>query len=112
MTVPTRLSFDDLGGRGPIRRFEGRDHGAQVSFFVAQTPAGVGPRLHRHPYEETFIVQEGGARFTVDGQDVVAGAGEIVIVPADTPHKFVTTAPTRMVTIHPEDHMTQEWLEE
>jgi len=26
-----------------------------------------GPRLHRHPYEEVFVVQEGTATFTAGG---------------------------------------------
>ena len=51
---PAQIAQDDLPGR-----FEGADHGSGVSFFLARTPPGRGPRLHRHPYEETFVVHEG-----------------------------------------------------
>lgn len=37
---------------------------ANVSFIVVDEPPGGGPRLHRHPYEEVFVVQEGTAIFT------------------------------------------------
>jgi mannose-6-phosphate isomerase-like protein (cupin superfamily) len=60
-----------------------------------------------------FIIQEGEARFTV-GEDVIeAGAGEIIIAPAGTPHKFVNVGsnPLRQINIHPVARMETEWLE-
>ncbi len=71
---PALIEQDELPGR-----FEGADHGAGVSFFLARTPPGRGPSLHRHPYEETFVVHEGRLNFTVDGETIEAGAGQIVI---------------------------------
>jgi hypothetical protein len=37
--------------------FQGFRHGAGISFIVVEAPQGGGPRLHRHPYEEVFVVQ-------------------------------------------------------
>jgi quercetin dioxygenase-like cupin family protein len=92
--------------------FDGHDHGAQVSFFLSHNRAGTGPKLHRHPYEETFIVEEGDVLFTVGESTIGAGAGDIVVVPAGAPHKFVSRAPThRQVSIHPVARMETEWLE-
>ena len=34
--------------------------------------AGSGPRLHRHPYAETFIIHHGSALFTVGEERLVA----------------------------------------
>ena len=65
-------------------RFEGADHGAQVSFFITTHERGAGPDLHRHPYEETFIVQGGEALFTIEDETIAAMAGQIVVVPAQT----------------------------
>jgi quercetin dioxygenase-like cupin family protein len=108
------LSVADLPGSETASRFEGADHGATVSFFLSRHPPGSGPGLHRHPYEETFIVQEGSATFTVDGETIEAEAGHIVVVPAGAAHRFVNSGKgvLRQVSIHPSERMIQEWLEE
>jgi quercetin dioxygenase-like cupin family protein len=105
---PARIEQVELPGR-----FEGADHGAGVSFFLARTPPGRGPSLHRHPYEETFVVHEGRLSFTVDDHAIEARAGQIVIAPSGSAHKFVNVgdAPAHMTNIHPRPRMSQEDLE-
>ena len=93
--------------------FQGRLLGASVSVIVVDAPPGGGPRLHRHPYEEVFVVQEGSATFTA-GEDVIeATGGQVVVVPADVAHKFVNSGAGRLrqVDIHASDHFVTEWLE-
>jgi quercetin dioxygenase-like cupin family protein len=106
--APAQIEQNELPGR-----FEGAEHGAGVSFFLARTPPGRGPSLHRHPYEETFIVHEGRVRFTVDDQTIEAEAGQIVIAPPGSAHKFVNVgdAPVHMTNIHPRPRMSQQDLE-
>jgi mannose-6-phosphate isomerase-like protein (cupin superfamily) len=109
-----KLRFEDLPGRERARRFEGADHGATTSFFITRyTEPGRGPDLHVHPYDETFIMLEGSATFTVGDEQIDAEAGEIVVVPANTPHKFKSKGDgvLRQVTIHPAERMEQEDLE-
>ncbi len=93
--------------------FVGREHGASVSFFVTSHRRGEGPDSHRHPYEETFVVQEGATEFTVDGETVEVAAGTIVVVPAGAAHSFkaVSDGVTRQVNIHPVSEMITEWIE-
>jgi mannose-6-phosphate isomerase-like protein (cupin superfamily) len=100
------------GGENAVR-FDGREHGASVSFFITRNKPGTGPKLHKHPYDETFIMQEGEARFTVGEESIEAAAGEIVVVPANTPHGFVNTGEgvLRQVNIHASPRMETEWLE-
>ena len=107
-TAPAQIEQDELPGR-----FEGADHGAGVSFFLARTAPGRGPSLHRHPYEETFVVHEGRVRFTVDDQTIEAEAGQIVIAPPGSAHTFVNVgdAPVHMTNIHPRPRMSQQDLE-
>lgn len=95
-------------------RFEGRDHGSPISFFVTRNRQGTGPGLHVHPYVETFIVREGAARFAVGEESVDVPAGHSVVVPADTPHGFTATADgiTHVIGIHANDHVIQAWLDE
>lgn len=107
------VEVDVLPGGENAVRFDGFEHGARVSFFITRNRPGTGPDLHRHPYEETFIVQEGEARFTVGGEIIEVVAGQIVIAPAGTPHRFVNTGrgPLRQINIHPVPRMETEWLE-
>ena len=93
--------------------FDGHEHGASVSFFLSRNLPGSGPDLHRHPYEETFIIEDGNVRFTVGEETVEATAGDIVVVPPGTPHKFVNIGAGRLrqISIHPVAQMDTEWLE-
>lgn len=114
MAVATVIELADLALSPRAARFEGADHGAQVSFFVTTHEYGAGPDLHRHPYEETFIVQEGAVRFTVDGEAVDARGGQVVVVPAGAAHGFkgASDEPVRIVSLHPAPAMEQTWLDE
>lgn len=72
----------------------------------------MGPRLHQHPYAETFIIRRGSARFTIGGQEIIGNAGQVLVVPADTPHKFVTgRGGYEAVHIHASPVFTTDWLE-
>jgi mannose-6-phosphate isomerase-like protein (cupin superfamily) len=94
--------------------FEGEPHGSAVSFFLVNSDPGQGPDLHKHPYPETWIVRSGTGRFTAGGQDVEAGAGDILVVDAEVPHKFKNAGKGRLevVCIHPSPVFIQEDLEE
>jgi mannose-6-phosphate isomerase-like protein (cupin superfamily) len=93
--------------------FQGEPFGSGVSFFLVNNEPGSGPDLHLHPYSETWIVRSGKARFTADGNDLEAGPGDIVVVGAQTPHKFknIGTARLEIVCIHASPRMIQEDLE-
>ncbi|MBY8344017.1 quercetin 2,3-dioxygenase [Streptomyces spinosirectus] len=53
-------------------------------------PAGFAPPLHRHLEEdEMFYVLSGTARFQCDGEELTAGPGDFVLLPAGLPHTFV-----------------------
>jgi quercetin dioxygenase-like cupin family protein len=112
--VPTSpIRAPDLPGSARARRFEGVEHGADVSFFVIDYPAGGEVELHRHPYQEVFVVHAGRARFQAGEHTLEATAGDIVIVPAGAPHAFanVGDAPLRMTGIHVAAAMQTEWIE-
>ena len=75
--------------------------------------AGGGPRLHKHPYSETFIIRQGRGLFKVGDREIVGEAGQILIVPADTPHKFTNLGPGPLETIdiHEKGSFETVWLE-
>jgi mannose-6-phosphate isomerase-like protein (cupin superfamily) len=93
--------------------FEGYHYGSGVSFFLVNNQPGAGPDLHKHPYSETWIVRSGKARITADGIDIVAGPGDIVVVSAETPHKFKNIGTERLdiICIHTSPRFIQEDLE-
>ena len=106
------VRIDSLPDSGNSYRFDGTAHDAPVSFFLLHTKPGEGPGLHRHPYAETFVVQEGEATFTVGDDQIEARAGEIVVAPADIPHGFVNSGSSvlRSVNIHPVPEMETVWI--
>jgi mannose-6-phosphate isomerase-like protein (cupin superfamily) len=108
------IDKDELPHGGSANRFEGYLYGgAEVSFFISETPPGKGPSLHTHPYAEVFVVQEGELTLTVGEDTVEATGGQIVVAPAGTPHKFTNcgTGRARHLDIHTRGRMDTEWLE-
>ena len=99
---------DDVG------EFQGHRLGAGVSLIVVDAPPGGGPMLHRHPYEEVFVVQEGTATLTAGDEKVEVTGGQVVVVPAGVSHKFVNTGVGRLrqVDIHASERFVTEWLED
>ncbi|HEY5784882.1 MAG TPA: cupin domain-containing protein [Microlunatus sp.] len=109
-----------------IERTDGRDDGdaweqnytelpgsANVSMILeSTTTAGVGPRLHLHPYAETFVIRRGSATFTIGDEQIEGRAGQVMIVPPGTPHMF-RTGPQGYEAIHIHANPTFEttWLE-
>lgn len=97
-----------------VGKFEGGDVGTGVSvLFFSSDVIGAGPPLHMHPYDEVFIIRQGHARFTVGDEMIEAKAGEIVLGPANIPHKFENLGPGRLETtdIHLSDRRIQTDLE-
>ena len=94
-------------------RFEGDAYGTGISFFSVDNEPGQGPRLHVHPYAETWIVKSGRARIVAGEESFEVGPNDIAVVPAGVPHKFTNLGPGRLeiVCIHAAGTMVQEDLE-
>ena len=106
------LRQDELPFSNIAREFVGADHGgAGVCLILVDAPSGRGPGLHRHPYAEVFLVQEGEGVFrSEDGERPVRG-GDLVVVPENTWHGFTATGEgrLRMVSIQPSPSFRTEW---
>lgn len=91
-------------------RFEGKDMGTGVTvFFYATEEVGKGPLWHVHPYDEVFIVRTGRAMFTVGDEKIEAHAGDVVLGPADLPHKFYNLGPGLLETT--DIHLSDRWIQ-
>jgi mannose-6-phosphate isomerase-like protein (cupin superfamily) len=108
----TVLNQDALPFSRIARELVGAEHGAGVCLLFVDAQPGDGPSLHRHPYEEIFIIQEGTCTFHVDGEEFDAAAGDIVIAPAGAAHRFVATGdgPLKQIDIHVSASFSTEWL--
>ena len=116
MMDPIILHRDrDLPYDGNVYEFEGvRYQDTEISFIWVDMPPGGKIRLHKHPYKEIFIIQEGIAIFTVGSNSLEAHAGQIILVPADVPHKFRNDSdkPLRQIDIHISKEFKTIWLED
>jgi mannose-6-phosphate isomerase-like protein (cupin superfamily) len=84
-----------------IVKISSRDTGGAFAVFEGCTPAHHGPPLHRHPdQDEWWRILEGQYRFVVDGQEVLAQAGDIVFAPRGSRHTFqnIGETPGRTLT--------------
>lgn len=61
--------------------------------------AGQGLSEHTSPYDATVLVLEGEATLHIGGKVVKAGAGELVIMPANIPHDVRAGQPFKMLLI-------------
>jgi quercetin dioxygenase-like cupin family protein len=87
---------------GDLRLLSGSDHGLRTSVMRSQVAPGSGPRPHRHPHAEVFVVDDGQGRFEVEGVSIDAEAGDMIIIPTDAVHVFRNTGTTmlRLTAIH------------
>lgn len=108
---PVRASLFDPDAVGPWRgSVPGVAVGGPVTILAYRTDTlGAGPPLHVHPYDETFIVVQGRARFFVGGEALDAAAGKVVLGPAGVPHRFENLGPGRLQTI--DVHHSPQWIQ-
>lgn len=108
--VAVRRHQEPQPGQSSTVRFEGHDFGSAVSFFMVDYEPGRGTGLHLHPYAETWVVRKGEAEFTVGGEKMRAFTGDVVVGPANVPHRFENVGSDRLevIGIHPSDTIKQE----
>lgn len=107
MSLPSwRGPAGETGGE-----FQGEGHGSEVSIIVVDTEPGRGPDLDHHPYSETFVVQAGRGRFHLDGEEIEAAAGDVVVVRAGQVHGFkgIGSERLQMVAVHTAPSFDTTW---
>ena len=107
------IAFDDLDHTEHAHELVGAEHGdVPFSVILVHSQPGVGPRLHRHPYAEVFIVESGQATFQLGDDELVVSGGTIVVGPPDVPHGFVNSGSgeLRLIAIHGAREFDTEWL--
>jgi mannose-6-phosphate isomerase-like protein (cupin superfamily) len=107
------MKVDELPWSAIAHELVGAEHDLPITILFVDAEPGRGPALHRHPYAELFIVQEGEATFTLDGERIEARVGDIIVARPNQPHAFVNTGsgPLRQVDIHMSPSFSTEWLD-
>jgi len=92
------VPFSDLPllnspARGPIagrHLFEGSAFGLDsLTVVVGESPPGQGVSLHSHDCDELILVHVGRGTYTVGETTIEAGSGDLVVIPAGVPHRWV-----------------------
>ena len=107
------LPFDALEHTAHSHEFVGAEHGdVPFSVILVHSNPGVGPKLHRHPYSEVFIVEAGRATFRIGDETIVVDAGHVVVSPPGEAHGFTNSGDgeLRLVAIHGAGRFSTEWL--
>lgn len=96
---------------GPWRgSLDGETLGSHITILVyGNDVQGKGPGLHVHPYDETFVLLEGRARFFVGEQVIDAAKGDVVFAPKGVPHRFENLGSGRLQTI--DIHHSPRWIQ-
>jgi len=99
---------------GLSHEFVGKEHGVANSIFFVTAPPGRKVRLHRHDYDEIIVVQGGRAMCIAGDEQREVKAGDIIPIPAGTPHGFMNIGdtPLRQIDIHAHSEFVTHWLEE
>ena len=106
-------SVEQLPFEGMSYQFHGDKQNAPISAYIVNAPPGKGPPLHIHPYVEIAFVLEGIATITVGNETRAVRAGDIAVIPANTPHHFVNSGDTvlKQIDIHAWPRFIQKNLE-
>jgi quercetin dioxygenase-like cupin family protein len=108
------VELDDLEHSIHSHEFVGAEHGdVPFSVILVHSAPGVGPKVHRHPYAEVFIVESGTATFQIGGETTVVVGGQIVVSPPGEAHGFTNTGhgELRLTAIHGAGRFSTEWLD-
>jgi mannose-6-phosphate isomerase-like protein (cupin superfamily) len=107
------IHLDQLPFKGMSYEFHGEKHEAPICAYIVNANAGEGPPLHTHPYTEVIFMVDGRATVTLGTEQREARAGDVVVVPANTAHRFVNsgTELLRQIDIHASPRFIQTNLD-
>ena len=78
-----------------VSRVLARSGGGNVTLFAFDQNQGLSE--HTAPFDALVQVVDGSLELNIGGNEIVVGAGEIVLMPANVPHALHAPVPCRMV---------------
>jgi mannose-6-phosphate isomerase-like protein (cupin superfamily) len=107
------IPLDALPHEKHSHEFVGADYDdVPFSIILVHSRPGMGPKLHRHPYAEVFVVEAGTATFQIGEELIEVEAGHVVVSPPGEAHGFTNTGTgeLRLTAIHGSGRFNTEWL--
>jgi quercetin dioxygenase-like cupin family protein len=100
------LSLVEVAEGAVVSRVLARTTGGSVTLFAFDR----GQQLSEHtaPFDALVQVVDGSLELTIGESYVEAGAGDVVLMPADVPHALRAQEPTRMLLTMLKDPETEE----
>ena len=111
-TKPVRIPIAEWASDPALWRGKilGKDIGTDMTvLFYATEETGKGPIWHIHPYDEMFIIKTGRALFTIGDEKIEATEGDVLLGPANIPHKYHNLGPGPLESI--DIHLSPEWIQ-
>ena len=89
------IPLDDLEHTRHAHEVEGAalDPDVPFSVILVHSGPGVGPKVHRHPYPEVFVVESGEATFRLGDDEVVVTAATSWSARRASPRVHATPGP-------------------
>ncbi len=88
------LQFQD---KAIVSRMLVKNAGGSVTLFAFD--AGEGLSEHRAPFDALVVAVEGRADIVVGGEHHALGAGDTLLMPANTPHAVTPLSPFKMMLV-------------
>jgi quercetin dioxygenase-like cupin family protein len=85
-------------------------NGGQSTFVVWTMKAGAVVPLHHHANEQITWITKGRAEVYSGGKKYVMKAGDVMVIPPNTPHEFVITEDTIDIDIF--SPQRQDWIDD
>jgi quercetin dioxygenase-like cupin family protein len=65
--------------------------------------------LHHHVSEQISMVMQGALKFELEGREVMVGADEVMVIPANVPHSVLAIEDTIAIDVF--SPIRQDWLD-
>ena len=82
---PRVAKWEELGDK----LFRKYMYGSQGMIAMFKMDKGAKVPVHYHPNEQRTYILKGSVKVTMEGQDYIVKAGEVLIIPLNVPHEFV-----------------------
>lgn len=87
----------DFAKGGVVSKQFIKNKGGNITFFAFDK--GEGLSEHTTPFDAVVQIIEGKAEISIDGEKNIVSEGELIIMPADTPHALQAVEPFKMCLI-------------
>ncbi len=108
-STPTPTDANLMARALPMAEMVATQPGAVVSRTLVSKKAGTvtlfafdqgqGLSTHSAPYDALAMILEGAVEITIDGKDLLAKTGDMVIMPANRPHALKAIQPFKMALV-------------